>query len=119
MHEAEPPWEKAVCPRCGSLDRPHVLMFNDGGWLEERTAEQEERLEEWLESIRGASLAIVECGAGAAIPTVRSLSEQIARRLHAPLLRINVREPEGPPGTLSFPLGAASALTRLDSFLST
>ena len=30
------------------------------------------------------------------------------------LTRINLREPEGPPGTLSFPLSAASALTHRD-----
>ena len=106
-----------ACPRCGSIARPNVLMFNDGGWLSERAAEQEERLDAWLASVQGASLAIVECGAGTAISTVRTLSEEIARQLHASLLRINIREPEGPPGTFSFPLGAASALIRLDSLV--
>ena len=106
------------CPACCAVARPNVLMFNDGGWLGERTEAQEERLEEWLNSVQGASVAVVECGAGTSISTVRALSEQIAHRLHAPLLRINIREPEGPPGTLSFPLGAAAALTRLDSLLS-
>lgn len=106
-----------VCPRCGSLARPNVLMFNDGSWQDNRAAEQEERLDIWLDSLKGASVAIIECGAGTAIATVRSLSEEIARQLHATLIRINIREPEGPPGTLSFPLGAAAALTHLDTLV--
>jgi len=106
-----------VCPRCGSLARPNVLMFNDGSWQDTRTAEQEERLDIWLESLRGASVVIIECGAGTAIATVRILSDSIARQLHATLIRINPREPEGLPGTLSFPIGAAAALTRLDTLV--
>ena len=34
--------------------------------------------------------------------------------LDAPLIRINPREPEGPPGTLSIAEGALAALRRLD-----
>ncbi len=105
------------CPACGAVARPNVMMFNDGGWLSERTAAQEERLDAWLESVHGASVVIVECGAGTAISTVRTMSEQVARHLHAPLIRINVRESQGPASTLSFPLGAAAALARLDSLL--
>ena len=107
------------CPRCGAVARPNVLMFNDGSWLEDRSAAQEEHLEEWLEAVRGASVAVVECGAGTALSTVRSLSEEISRHLHAPLLRINVREAEGPCGVFSFPLAAVAALTHLDSLLAT
>lgn len=105
------------CPRCGAVARPNVLMFNDGSWLPERTTQQEEQLADWLNSLRGAALTIIECGAGTAIPTVRILSEQVARQIHAPLLRINVREAQGPPGTLSFPLRAASALNHLAGLL--
>ena len=62
----------------------------------------------------GARAVIVELGAGRAVPTVRYQCESAARLLGAPLIRINPREPEGPPGTLSFAEGALAALRRLD-----
>lgn len=101
------------CPQCGALARPNVLMFGDAGWCSARTEAQEARLAEWLRSQRGQRLAIVEIGAGRAVPTVRHFSEQLARQVGATLIRINPREPEGPRGTISLPLGALEALEQL------
>jgi NAD-dependent SIR2 family protein deacetylase len=106
-----------LCPACGAVARPNILMFNDGGWLPERVEAQEEALDAWLREVRGSSVALLECGAGTAIPTVRSVMEQFARRLHAPLIRINVREAYGPPGTLSLSLGAKEALIAVEQLL--
>lgn len=80
-----------ACPRCGGLARPNILMFGDGGWDDERAAAQEERLRAFLRGVDGP-LCVIECGAGTAIPTVRSFSEDVARR--GALVRINPREPE-------------------------
>jgi NAD-dependent SIR2 family protein deacetylase len=76
------------CPHCGGLARPNILMFNDGGWLPERTDAQLSRLESWLERVRRP--VVIEMGAGIDIPSVRRLGES----LRAPLIRINPRAPD-------------------------
>jgi len=59
----------------------------------------------------GARLAIIEMGAGTAIPTVRNTSEQIARRFGVPLIRINPRESEG--AEIGIALGTVEALDQI------
>jgi NAD-dependent SIR2 family protein deacetylase len=101
------------CPRCGGLARPNVLMFGDGDFDPSRTDEQEARLSSWLEGLRGAArgdVVVVECGAGTAVPSVRSFSERMVRSVGATLVRINVREPQVPAGQIGLAMGALSAL---------
>jgi NAD-dependent SIR2 family protein deacetylase len=99
-----------TCPDCGSLLRPNVLMFGDWSWDPSRTQAQERRLAEWLDAVGAASLAIVECGAGTAIPSVRHFCERAAAANRGTLIRINVREPQVPRGGIGLPLGALEAL---------
>jgi hypothetical protein len=99
------------------MARPNVLMFGDAQWLEERTEAQRATYTRWLDETRGAMLAIVECGAGTGVPTVRMHSERLARRPGATLVRLNVREPDVPAGQVGLPLGAAEALRRIDSLV--
>ncbi len=110
---AQPPFP--TCPHCQSVSRPNILMFGDGAWIEERTAEQENRFENWLRMSRGERITVVEMGAGSAIPTVRRKGEWIAGHFGATLIRINPREAEGPTGTISLPLGSLDALERIAS----
>lgn len=125
------------CPRCGSLARPNVLMFGDFGWESAFADTQQARLEEWLSraAIADARLVIVEMGAGTGVPTVRHFTERTARALHAPLVRINLREPhwgtwsaassaasvassvESPHAHVGVPMGALAALTAIDALL--
>ncbi len=100
------------CPKCGALARPNILMFGDFGWDGSRTDAQEARFEAWLGTLRAreARLAVVECGAGTAIPTIRMLGDRLARRERTTLVRINVREPEGPAGVVGIAEGALAAL---------
>ena len=77
------------CPKCGALARPNVLMFNDGTWVEGPTQAQQARFAEWLSGLEGRRLAVIECGAGDAIATIRRVGEEVAARFHAPLVRIN------------------------------
>jgi NAD-dependent SIR2 family protein deacetylase len=100
-----------ACPRCGALARPNVLMFGDWQWHEGHTAAQEARLEAWLRVVDSPGLTVVELGAGTAVPTVRRLGERLAAR-GATLVRINVREPEGPG--IGLALGADEATRRID-----
>jgi NAD-dependent SIR2 family protein deacetylase len=110
-----------ACPRCGGVARPNVLMFGDDGWIERRTDEQHARLRAWLSSIERARarLAVVELGAGTAVPTVRLTSESLARRLDGTLIRVNPREPEVPRGAISLSLGARAAIDAIDERLRT
>jgi NAD-dependent SIR2 family protein deacetylase len=106
-----------ACPRCGALARPNILMFGDGFWDGARSDEQEARLEAWLRKITGAKIVAIECGAGTAIPSVRMFSERLARAGNGTLVRINVREPEGPANAIGLPMGALEALRAIDAAL--
>jgi hypothetical protein len=88
-------------------------MFSDGEWLERRTLEQVRRYEAWLSDLRGANLAIIECGAGLAVPTVRYECESRP----GALIRVNPREPQVPEDGISLPLGALTALRQIDAIL--
>lgn len=105
------------CPGCGSLARPNVLMFGDWGWEPSRTTEQEKRLRAWLREVGHDRVAIIELGAGTAVPTVRRFSEGAASSRGARLIRVNVREPEVPPGQVGLAMGALAALRGIDAAL--
>jgi NAD-dependent SIR2 family protein deacetylase len=72
-----------LCPQCGAVARPNILMFSDWLWLAHRTELQQERLYNWLEKIE--RLAVIEIGAGTAIPTVRRFAKSLGRGV----IRIN------------------------------
>ena len=74
------------CPRCGAMARPNILMFGDYAWNPGRTDEQGFRMRENINQMRRP--AIIECGAGTAVPTVRYFCEQTS----GSLIRINPRE---------------------------
>jgi hypothetical protein len=75
------------------------------------------RMTSWLDRLDGAKLAVIECGAGEAIPTVRLTCQRIARDYGATLIRINTREADIPSGHVSLPLGALAALDAIDERL--
>ncbi len=104
------------CPHCGEMARPNILMFSDGKWLWNRTRQQEQQYENWLHQLGGRSLTIIECGAGSAVPTVRYQSETLLG-WGAQLVRINPREAQGPPGTISIAMNAREALEAIQSTL--
>jgi NAD-dependent SIR2 family protein deacetylase len=101
------------CPYCGGMARPNILMFGDWGWNHSRTDAQRERLKAWIAKLadEGAKLAIIEMGAGTAVPTVRNTSEKVAKEFNTPLIRINPRESFGAEIALS--MGALEALRQI------
>jgi NAD-dependent SIR2 family protein deacetylase len=108
---ARPPLPQ--CIRCGRLARPNVLMFNDWGWVSNRSDEQQRRYRAWLSQLADRRLAAIEFGAGTAVPTVRWECE----RRGDPLIRVNPRDSEAPPGTIVLPMGALQAIQRMDSIV--
>ncbi len=117
MRSSEP---LPACPSCGALVRPNILMFGDREWDESRTLTQYARLERWLNATipEGARLAVVECGAGLAIPTIRALSERIASYPGVTLVRINPRDTAVPAGYIGLRLAALPALRAIDEAMS-
>ncbi len=103
------------CPRCGALIRPNILMFGDWEWDSQRTDKQTRRMAAWIDSLDDARLAVIECGAGQAVPTVRIACQNMARELGGILIRVNPREPEVPAGHFSIPMNALEALISLDA----
>jgi NAD-dependent SIR2 family protein deacetylase len=83
-----------VCPKCGGMARPNVMMFSDWGWEQRRSEAQRCREEIWLESIadRNARIVVVELGGGTDIPSVRYFSERLIFEFGARLVRINPKE---------------------------
>ena len=76
-----------VCPRCGALARPNVLMFGDSGWIERRSAAQRNRQDAWLSTVMRP--VVVELGAGTTIPSVRHFSQRVIHQYGGRLVRIN------------------------------
>ncbi len=105
------------CPRCGGLARPNIMMFGDWSYTGDRTDQQLHRLNEWLNSLNGARLVVIEMGAGRAIPTVRRLSEQLIQEAGASLIRINVREPDVPRLQIGLASPALATLQAIDAAL--
>jgi NAD-dependent SIR2 family protein deacetylase len=101
-----------TCQNCGEVTRPNILMFGDFHWRENRSVEQSIRYENWLADNRGSEIAILEFGAGTAVPTVRYECE----RRRPTLIRINPREAHGPRDTIGIPLPAKEAIDRIDAF---
>jgi NAD-dependent SIR2 family protein deacetylase len=104
------------CQKCHGLARPNILMFGDWAWNHRRSHAQSERFQDWLRTLHEQELplAIVEVGAGQAVPTVRHQSESVARQLHATLIRINPRDYQIPAGPhFSIPLGAGEGISRI------
>ena len=92
--------EPPLCPHCGQLARPNVLMFGDWGWIAKRSNAQRNREVAWLAEMvqHRARIAVIELGAGTAIPSVRHFSQRLISEMDARLVRINVRECEVPSG---------------------
>jgi NAD-dependent SIR2 family protein deacetylase len=106
------------CPQCGGVSRPNILMFGDWSWLPERTHAQEQRLQQFLDEHGAKRIAVIELGAGTAIPTIRAASERIGwRYLGATVIRINTREPEITTPHIGLPCGALEGLQRIDAVL--
>jgi NAD-dependent SIR2 family protein deacetylase len=105
------------CPRCNAVARPNILMFGDCAWIDGRTRQQEQRFREFLGRQAGQRVAVLEIGAGTAIPTIRAIGERVGGFAGARLIRINPREPQVSPPHISIPCGALEALGAMDRFL--
>lgn len=102
-----------VCPNCGKLARPNILMFWDHAWVENYSERQLATFASWIPTVQ--RLVVIELGAGCALPTVRRFSER-----HGPrVIRINPREDAiSPKFGIGISCGAKEALQIIDERLS-
>lgn len=120
--EIDPETMRAVsalprCPDCDALARPNILMFGDWAWVPDGSEQRVHDLRSWRRQLRDARLAVVEIGAGTAVPTVRRHAE-LASAASGDLVRINPREPEVRHGHgVSLPMGAVEAIDAIDELL--
>jgi NAD-dependent SIR2 family protein deacetylase len=92
-----------TCRSCGALARPNILMFGDGDWVPDRSEVELAALALWQ---RDKRLAVLEIGAGTAVPTVRYYASRFPD-----VIRIN------PQAGSTLRMGALAALSALDSRL--
>lgn len=112
---AQPPLPS--CPRCGALARPNILMFGDASF---NPSEAAPRLAAYSDFVRAhrVGLAVIEVGAGTAVPTVRRQAE-LASATTGALIRINTREPRvRDPRAVGIAAPAAETLQVLDELVS-
>ncbi|GHT90018.1 hypothetical protein AGMMS49545_02120 [Betaproteobacteria bacterium] len=107
-----------VCPHCGGMARPNVLMFGDSGWIASRSGAQGDRQAAWLAKVRQP--VVIELGAGTAIPSVRHFSRYVTGKFGfgGRLIRINPNECEVPNRQdVSLKTGAAAGLAAIAEVL--
>lgn len=66
--------ELPSCKKCGAAVRPNILMFGDYDWDSTRTDSQGNRYRDFIEQAKKGKMAMVEMGAGQAIPTIRNMN---------------------------------------------
>jgi NAD-dependent SIR2 family protein deacetylase len=115
MHADDP---LPQCPDCGKICRPNIFMFDDYSWLQNRTRKQSSAFDRFLKKHSNSRIAIIELGAGVAIPTIRMMSVQIGSKLrHATVIRINPCEAAIASPHISLLSDALSALQQIDTLL--
>lgn len=106
-----------TCPNCNSVARPNILMFGDFSWIPNRSHEQSNRFDNFLNGASGKNMVVIEIGAGTAIPSIRHTSERLHRSLNAKVIRINPREPEIKNPNIGISEGSLKTLTDIDDIL--
>ena len=102
----------------GEASRPNILMFSDLHFAGRRTEAQEQRMDAFLRRASeggGKHVAVVELGAGTAVPTVRMMGEHLRWAVpsfaSATHVRINTTEAEG--ADVALPCGCLEALSEI------
>lgn len=103
-----------VCPQCGGIARPNILMFNDWGWVDRPSRMQEQAFDRFIETT--SRPVVIELGAGVAIPSVRRFGEMLQRKHNAKVIRINLDGSPVPFG-VSFPVGALNGIQQIRTAL--
>ncbi len=83
-----------------------------------RSNNQQRRFDQFMSECT-QPVTIIEIGAGRTIPTIRWNGETLAKKHGATMIRINPNESQIAEPHISIAAGAATALERINEFLST
>lgn len=102
-----------TCPHCGALARPNILMFDDYDWVDARSKAQSRRLDQWL--AQAGKLVVLEIGAGASVPSVRSFGQYLRKHFDATLVRLNpdATPSDRYPADMVLPCGALAGINAI------
>lgn len=114
--------ETPMCPLCGALARPNIMMFNDSkmigdhGFDNTETEIQAGRFNNFMNKYDKGKhkIALVEIGCGEGVPTIRIMGEFIQEQVvGATLIRINPTDIEGPTEFIPVKMTALDAINQL------
>ena len=111
------------CPRCGGLARPNVWFCADRGYrVRDELGAVSTAYHHWLEGLQeaGKQVAVVEVGAGLAIPSIRVTGEDaiVDAGDGSTLIRVNPADCRVPAErAVGVPLGGREGLQRIDAAL--
>ena len=124
-HPTAPPAPPPAPPPPPPKPPSYMHLLEEQQRRYERIDAQHERYRRWLDALpERAKLAVVEVGAGLAVPTVRRIAENATHRFaRATLVRVNLDDSEvprslGERGVSVGGLGALDALSRIDALMS-
>lgn len=115
-----------ACKSCKSLVRPNILMFGDWEFDGTRSDGQGSLYHDFVNRLTSKDrMVILEFGAGHAVPTIRSIGEQLLRnkKCETFLVRVNLRDFDPPYSKtnidhfLAFPEKALSFMEELMKYL--
>ena len=105
------------CPFCGGIARPNILMFNDWGWVDKRSEDQNTCFQAWLTTTKRP--VVIEMGAGTTVPSVREISQSVIKFSGGRLIRINPLESKVPTDLdVGLAMGAVEGLAAIERVLS-
>jgi NAD-dependent SIR2 family protein deacetylase len=105
------------CLNCKQPLRPNILMFNDGGYVDEHQSLVKKAYQKFIKDHHRKRVAIISIGAGQAVPTIKYEINMLESKLpHSTVIRIN---PDVLPGEYSIAKGALNALKEIDVLLAT
>lgn len=91
------------------------MMFNDWYWLDSRTNVQQKRYNQWLDSIQGKQIVVVEIGAGDTIATIRYQARTLRQGYAQTLIQINPNPDKYADVVIK--AGALSALSQIQALV--
>jgi len=99
----------------GLILRPNIAMFGDYNWNQKEALRQQEAFNAWEFGVHG-KIAILECGAGVAIPSIRMIGESLKNKYSANFIRINTDD-YGCLSGIPIPINGEKAFKAISSLM--
>ena len=77
-----------VCPKCNAPARPNTLLFDDSLWNPSRADNQRTKINNWLGSLKGLNVHILELGTDSVDPAIGLTTTGLSEKLNAKIFRV-------------------------------